>query len=427
MLAVALPFVATHLTSLSSPDIRETTPDDDLDALVDLARRAFGPDAVSDGPDAEAQRRASIGAAIAGGRVYGAFSGGQMVASASWHDMHQWWHGRSLPMAGVAAVMVAPEFRGRGVGRTLMTEVLDAIARQGYPLSVLYPATTPIYRSLGWEMAGGEYHASLPARSLRSLLTPDISRNTAGTLADDPAGARHAAPFRRATEQDAAAVIEVEDRAHELTRAHGPNRRDEASVAAWLADPNRYAYLAPDGFLAYRWGRGHEIKVERIVAATERTVRELWSIVASHSSTADTVSARVGPDDPLFWLTREPDPAIRYRDQWMLRLVDVQAAIAGRGFPASVQLSLPLFVQDDARDANAGLWELSVTGGRGTLARHPEATHPLSIGARGLAALYGGAPMATLRQAGLASGGDPVADSELDGAFGGASYLLDNF
>ena len=163
------------------------------------------------------------------------------------------------------------------------------------------------------------------------------------------------------------------------------------------------------------------------MAATERTVRELWSIVASHSSTADTISARIGPDDPLFWLTREPDPSIRYRDQWMLRLIDVQAAIAGRGFPASVQLSLPLFIQDGTRDGNAGLWELAVTGGRGTLVPHPEATRPLTIGVRGLAALYGGAPMATLRQAGLATGGDPVADSELDGAFGGASYLLDNF
>ena len=68
-----------------------------------------------------------------------------------------------------------------------------------------------------------------------------------------------------------------------------------------------------------------------------------------------------------------------------------------------------------------------MTGGRGTLVRHPEATRPLTIGVRGLAALYSGTPMASLRLAGLATGGDPVADSELDGAFGGASYLLDNF
>ena len=419
--------MATHLTSHSGTDIREITPADDLDAIIDLARRAFGPGAGAGSPEAVARRRARTGQAIADQRVFGTFAGGRMVASASWHDMQQWWYGRSLRMAGVAAVMVAPEFRGRGVGRTLMTEVLDAIARRGYPLSVLYPATTPIYRSLGWEMAGGDYRVSLPARSLRSLLAPDISRNTAGTLADEPAGGLHAVPFARATPDDAAAVIEVIGRAHQLARHSGPNTRDAASAAAWLADPDLYAYLAPDGFLAYRWGQGHEIKVERIVAATERTVRELWSIVASHSSTADTVTARVGPADPVFWLTREPDTRVTFRELWMLRLVDVPEAIAARGFPMSAQLSLPLFIQDETREDNAGLWELSVTGGRGTLVPHPEATRPLTIGVRGLAALYAGTPMASLRLAGLASGGDPVADSELDGAFGGASFLLDNF
>jgi predicted acetyltransferase len=167
--------------------------------------------------------------------------------------------------------------------------------------------------------------------------------------------------------------------------------------------------------------------VERIVAATERTLRELWSIVASHSSIADTVTARVGPDDPIFWLTREPDTYLKFHEMWMLRLVDVAEAIRGRGFPLSAQLSLPLSIQDDSRDSNAGLWELSVIGGRGTLIHAPEATHPLTIGVRGLAALYAGTPMASLRLAGLASGGDPAADSELDGAFGGASFLLDSF
>ena len=419
--------MATHLTSQSGTDIREIAPGDDLDALIDLARRAFGPGAATGSPEAVARRRARTGQAIADQRVFGAFSGGQMVASATWHDMQQWWHGRSLPMAGVAAVMVAPEFRGRGVGRTLMTEVLAAIAGRGYPLSVLYPATTPIYRSLGWEMAGGDHRVALPARSLRSLLAPDISRNTLGTLADEPAGGLHAAPFERATPDDAEAVIDVVGRAHQLARHNGPNTRDAASVAAWLADPDLFAYLAPDGFLAYRWGRDHELHVERIVAATERTLRELWSIVASHSSIADTVSARVGPDDPIFWLTREPDTYLKFHEMWMLRLVDVAEAVRGRGFPLSAQLSLPLSIQDDVRDGNAGLWELSVIGGRGTLVHAPEATHPLTIGARGLAALYAGTPMASLRLAGLASGGDPAADSELDGAFGGASFLLDSF
>ncbi len=83
----------------------------------------------------------------------------------------------------------------------------------------------------------------------------------------------------------------------------------------------------------------------------------------------------------------------------MLRVVDAPAAIAARGFPASAQLSLPLWIEDDTRPGNSGLWELVVTGGRGHLVHSPEATQPLTIGARGLAALYAGTPMATLRLA----------------------------
>ena len=68
-----------------------------------------------------------------------------------------------------------------------------------------------------------------------------------------------------------------------------------------------------------------------------------------------------------------------------------------------------------------------MTGGRGHLVHSPEATHPLTVGARGLAALYAGTPMATLRLAGLAAGGNAVADSELDGAFAGPAFMLDSF
>ena len=68
-----------------------------------------------------------------------------------------------------------------------------------------------------------------------------------------------------------------------------------------------------------------------------------------------SVRARIGPADPLYWLTREPDVSLSERELWMLRLVDVPAAVAARGFPASAQLTVPLYVKDDTLGANAGL------------------------------------------------------------------------
>ena len=44
-----------------------------------------------------------------------------------------------------------------------------------------------------------------------------------------------------------------------------------------------------------------------------------------------------------------------------------------------------------------------------------------------MAALYAGTPVATLRLAGLASGGSPEADAALDAAFAAASFMLDDF
>ena len=52
---------------------------------------------------------------------------------------------------------------------------------------------------------------------------------------------------------------------------------------------------------------------------------------------------------------------------------------------------------------------------------------PLTLGARGLAALYAGTPVTTLRQAGLAVGGSPEQDAVLDAAFAGTAHMLDAF
>ncbi len=55
------------------------------------------------------------------------------------------------------------------------------------------------------------------------------------------------------------------------------------------------------------------------------------------------------------------------------------------------------------------------------------ASAALTLGPRGFAALYGGTPLATLRRAGLAAGGDPGGDAVLDAAFGADPFMLEFF
>jgi predicted acetyltransferase len=400
--------------------IRPVSLDDDFEAQLDLGQRAFGPYSAQQQVSwlAVARLRASQGLFL------GAFADGAPAGAAMLHDMRQYWLGRAVPCGGVASVKVSPEYRSRGIGRALMTGLLDLIADRGYPLSALYPATMPIYRSLGWELAGAKYQFTVPARSLRELAAPDAQA----------AAAQLPAPLvRRATPDDALTMTGVTARAYQAARDAGAITWDEGPARQWLSRPDLYAYLAggdpADGFAAYRWAGGGELFVERVHATTPEALRVLWEVIASNASVARTVRGWTAPSDPFWWLTRERDATLDRRSMWMLRVVDVPAAVAARGFPAAVALSVPVELHDKARPANAGSWQLTVADGAGTLEPNGSVPSPgaLTLGPRGMAGLYAGTPVATLRMAGLASGGTPEADAVLDAAFVATPYMVDDF
>ena len=407
---------------LTGPEVRKLTADDDLTAVLDLARRSFGPF----GAEAAADRLASIGESVAAGRHLGAFDHGRLIATAKYFDMVQWWHGRSLPMAGVASVMVAPEARGLGVGRVLMTALLgrSQAAATRCRCCIRRPRRSTA-RSVTRSPVPSTRCPCRPGRSVRCcrLTSPRAASPTAGPGCAGPGAG------------DAAEISAVIGRVHEAARDCGPADFDLGTSARMLDDEDLFCYLAPDGFLAYRWQGGHsEILVHCAAAGSAATARAMWSVVSSHSSMAGTVRAFCGPADPVCWLTTEPDVTLTRDEPWMLRIIDAQAAIAGRGFPASAQAEVTLQLADGLLQANAGRWRLSIRGGKGALSGldtdDPAGLPPpgpLALSARGFAALYAGIPLATLRLAGLAVGGDPAADAALDTAFAGAAFMLDYF
>ena len=144
---------------------------------------------------------------------------------------------------------------------------------------------------------------------------------------------------------------------------------------------------------------------------------------------AGILRARLAPDDPITWLLREPDIAAHREKNWMLRLVDPAQAVAERGFPIGVEASAQLELTDPVRPGNSGRWSLEVSGGTGKLAPASGTANgsALRLGARGMAALFAGVPVMTLRQGGLATGGDVAADESLDSAFSGNAFMADYF
>jgi predicted acetyltransferase len=342
------------------------------------------------------------------GRLLGVMDGDELIASARYWDLQQWWGGRKVPMAGVAGVVVAPEYRGRGVGSMMMRGVLARAVEQGYPLSALYPATTVIYRHLGYEFGGGRYRYTFPAADLRSLGGKEVS-------------------VRRAGPADAKRFLELVGQLHTAARISGPLEWSEQKVADWLGEENSFCYLADDGFVVYGWQNG-KLRVEELVAGSDATARALWAIVGSGSSISTEVDAYISPDDPAHLLVDKEADKHAVIEHWMLRVLDAPAAISARGFAPGASLEVDLDLDDAELSANSGRWHLSVSGGSGSLTPSTASGDALRLGSRGLTALYAGTPLPSVRRAGLAWGGSTADDGAIDTAFGGATpYMLDYF
>ena len=375
-----------------------------LDDVIRVRSRSFGPLGASNREEwiKDAQEF------IDGNRYLGVADGDEVVAAGRIWDFRQWWGGRQVPMAGIASVVVSPEYRGRGVGSMLMRGVLARSVEQGFPLTALYPATTVIYRHLGYEFGGGRYRFSFPAADLRSLGGKDVG-------------------IRRAGPADAGRFLELVAESHAAGRVNGPLVWAESKVAEWLEDEDNFGYLADDGFVVYNW-HDSDLRIDEIVAGSEATGRALWATVGSGSSIATNVQAYIAPNDPVHLLVNHEADKHAQLQRWMLRVLDAPAAIAARGFALGASVEVDLELEDMEVSGNTGRWHLSVADGSGSLTPSAGAGDTLRLGSRGLAALYAGTPLAALRRSGLASGGSTTADGPIDTAFGGAtSYMLDFF
>ena len=68
-------------------------------------------------------------------------------------------------------------------------------------------------------------------------------------------------------------------------------------------------------------------------------------------------------------LLPEPTATIVKQTTWMLRIIDLPAALTQRGYPLGIEAELHLDVQDDLLVANKGKFCLQVSQGKGKVSQ----------------------------------------------------------
>jgi predicted acetyltransferase len=326
-----------------------------------------------------------------------AASGAEIVGGYLRHDMGQFFGGRRVPMGGVALVAVAPEARGAGVARALMTTFLEEMRARGVPLSSLYPAAQGLYRSLGWEQAGSYIRYRLPLSAVRvrerALTLRDLD------LDDDD------------TRDQLAQLYQARAR---LTPGHL-----DRSPRVWrrMTHPlgeEAMGYLVegdsgPEGYVVYQLKRDGSFKydfvVRDLVATTARALRRLLGLIADHRSLGRDLVWCGGPTDPILLATEDQAHSVDDHWRWMLRLIDVPRALEQRGWPVGLRGELHLEVVDDLLPDNRGPWIVDVHDGAAEV--RPGGRGDVRLGIGALSALYSGdASPWTLMAAGRAQVAD---------------------
>ena len=304
--------------------------------------------------------------------------GGSVQAGLWLYDMGQFWGGRPVPMTGVAAVGVAPESRGGGSGFTLMKSAMEELRERGVALSALYPATQALYRKVGFDQAGIRYQVEIPSNLI---------------------GVRdRTLPVRPLTEDDIPAVRDAY-RAFARERNGHLDRCDPIwfRIRRPAEEPAKGYAVEEDGritgylyFTAHREpAPGYDLRLSDMTASTPASARRLLTFLADHSSLARKIHWPVGSlAHPMIHLIPEQRYQGRMGDIWMIRLVDLKAALEARGYPEGIRAKVELAVADEVLPGNAGRWTLEVEGGRGRVAAGGDGA--IRIGARGLATLYSG-------------------------------------
>jgi len=308
--------------------------------------------------------------------------------------MGHYFGGRSVPTIGVAGVGVAPEHRGKGIAKDLMIEALREMHKEGAALSSLYPATTTLYRRVGYEQVGCHFEHSYPA----SRIAPKRSQLTVTPSTDNDIPAIKDCYRRFATHCDSA--LDRNDYIWErvfsprIGMANGFVIREGTQITA-------YIFLRQERDPIH--GR-HTLHISDWIATTPAAAERIVSFVGEFGSMAEEVYFGAGSAHPLFALIEEPRYLkLRFKDYWMMRLVDIAKAMTLRGYAPGLTADLHLDITDDILPENSGRWVVRVRNTETTCERGGNGD--IRASARGLAALYVGMlPPHLLATQGLISG-----------------------
>jgi predicted acetyltransferase len=289
------------------------------------------------------------------GEDRGMFEGDRLLACCTHIDFDARVRGTWLPLAGLTGVATAPERRREGLAGRMFEASLAEYRDRGWPVSALRPFEESVYARYGWATGTRYTTATVPP----SALAP--ARETTGGR------------FRRVRPE---AFERLEPVYREWLDGVGlATRRDDD----WWRD--RVFHTFRSELYCYAWERDGEPRGYLIYGIEDRelTVHEaahtdgeaylsLLRFLADHDAQIEEITLRGRDHERLLDVVEDRSAlTVEVAPGYMVRIVDVPAALEAVPYPGVENVSLALAVADDHAPWNDRTFGVAVRDGTATV------------------------------------------------------------
>ncbi len=299
--------------------------------------------------------------------------------------------GAAVPVLGIASIAVAPEARGQGVARALMTKLEKEARARGAVLSILHAFRHRFYARLGYGVVAPNQRLACDPRAIPRAWI-------------DAARAAH---LRAASAPDVKTIVRIH--ADAAKNETGWLARPESLWTRMLTREHVHFVMAGDaGFIAFEMSQREDHDETRIIvrdfaARDDATRRALWGFLGMQADQAAAIEIETRIDDPIAFALTDIDGG-RFGTSRvehdlggvvagpMVRMLDPRAALSARGFLADGEIDLVV----DKKPMR-----VVARGGKASI-RKGETRGALTVSAQTLASIaFGGLRVADAARLGL--------------------------